>query len=75
MERMEKSIYDLVAALNPSSTRPTQSQNQNSSFPPPLPSVMAPTNNEEGDTDEDDDSNTRPTAGATDESEERMSNF
>jgi hypothetical protein len=71
MERMENSIHELIAALNPSAP-PAQSQDPRSSSPLRHPPVAAPINNEEGDTDEDDDSNTRPTAGGTDESEERQ---
>ena len=68
---MENSIQDLIAALNPLNSR--QSQIQPSSSPFPIQNVpVAIGNPEEAETDEDDD-NTRPTAGGTEVSEERTS--
>jgi hypothetical protein len=65
MERIENSIHDLIAALHPSGTSANQ---PSSSFP--VQSVHAPINTDE--TDEEDDDITRPTAGGTDVSEERI---
>jgi hypothetical protein len=72
MERMESSIHELIAALTQNGRGNAQSQ-QNS---PPFPMGRGNQGgtNEEGDTDEDDNI-TRPTAGGTDDSEERSIPF
>lgn len=68
---MENSIQELIAALHPSNSR--QSQNQPDSSPFPMRNMPAASGNpEDGETDEEDDNNTRPTAGGTDVSEERI---
>ena len=68
MERMENSIHDLIAALSENARGNVQSQQDSPPFP--MSSRNQGNMNEEGDTDEDDNI-TRPTAGGTDDSEER----
>jgi len=70
MERMERSIHDLIAALNPNAAH---SQPQPVSSPYNLTSQPGQqTGSEEEDDDEEEDDGTRPT-GNTDVSEERTS--
>ena len=69
MERMENSIQDLIAVLNPAAR--SQTRTNASSFQAPQPTAIIP----EEETDDDDDDITRPTAVGTDESEEGMSRF
>ena len=68
MERMENSIQELIAALQPS---PMAQPQPPSSSAYPQPAQHAPGQIEEADTDEDYD-NTRQTAAGTDVSEERI---
>jgi hypothetical protein len=65
---MESSIHELIAALSQNVRGNVQSQQDSPPFP--MGGGNRGNTNEEGDTDEDDNI-TRPTAGGTDDSEER----
>ena len=72
---MENSIHELIAALHPSNSTPSQNQPSISSFPirnaPVTSANPEEAETDDDDDDDDDDDNTRPTAGGTDVSEER----
>jgi hypothetical protein len=74
MERMENSIDKLIDALSQNVRGNVLSQQLQGSPPFPMSSGNQGNTNEEGDTDEDDNI-TRPTAGGTDDSEERLNPF
>ena len=67
MERVENSIQDLISALHHNLSR-SALPDQSSPFREP---VVPPPQQEDNETDEEDDNITRPTAGGTDDSEER----
>lgn len=68
---MENSIQDLISALQHNISRSVpQNQPSSSAFPPPI--VTREIQQDGGETDEDSDNITRPTAAGTDDSEERI---